>query len=133
MRFIERFFPPKTQEPKLKKQESTDTSTETAPLNVGDMVQHPLRSESVPIQYIGSEIYCFIPKAYLDDFDKRGKRTGTYEAIEGSPSYTELEKDSRFVKRKIRTEASAEIDFTNDVEQRTLVVPLSTLKPVGKQ
>ncbi len=93
---------------------------------VGDLVKHPFRDENVPILFLGLEIYVFINRAYLKEFEL-GKKIGTYEAIDGSESFISLESDSRFVKRKIRSEPSAEIDFTNDVEQRTLVVPISEL------
>lgn len=96
-------------------------------LHVGDMVEHPLRGEPTPILYIGDQIYSFVPKAYEAQFDA-GRIVVGYEVIEGSPAYHKLLVDLRFVKKFRRNERSAEIDFSSDIENRTLVVPLEKLK-----
>ena len=91
---------------------------------VGDMVQHPFREEIVPILWVGTQVYKFTPRAYAG---KPG-RVGAYDAIEGSLQYQELEANGGFVKELIKSEPSAEIDLSTDIEKRTLVVPLHALK-----
>jgi hypothetical protein len=93
---------------------------------VGDLVRHPFRDESVPILAIGTEVYRFVNRAYMHE--KKTVKTGSYEAIEGSPEFKELSKDERFVKEYFKSEPSAEIDLSTDIERRTVVVPLVHLK-----
>lgn len=98
-------------------------------LRVGDVVQHPFRDEPVAIQYIGTKIHTFIVQAYKDKFVTTGKREGAYDVIDGSPSCIQLQNDTRFALVQTKEgEPCAEIDLSSDIEERTLVVPLSKLK-----
>lgn len=91
---------------------------------VGDMVRHPFRDEIVPVEWVGTEVYRFTPHAYVG---KRG-RVGSYDAIDGSRQFRELEAHGGYVKQLLQSEPSAEIDLSTDIEHRTLVVPLRALK-----
>ena len=111
---------------------SAEEEKKTPEFKVGDLVRHPFRDEDVPILFKGTEIYIFVPKAYLDQFEIRGKKTGTYEAIDGSGQFNDLAANPNFVKQKLRSEPSVEIDLSNDVEVRTLVVPIEKLSPANR-
>ena len=111
--------------------EEKEKKEEPRKFKVGDLVKHPFRDENVPILFIGSEVHTFVPRAYLDLY-KAGRRVGTYDAIEGSPEFKKLDTDKRFVKQNPRRQTSAEIDLSNDLEERTLVVPLVDLKPADR-
>lgn len=100
------------------------TNPESAPLKAGDKVRHPFREEDVPVAWVGTQIYRFTPKAYAGS----RSRTGSYEAIDGSPQFQELDAQSGFVKELVRSEPSAEIDISSDIEKRTLVVPIDRLQ-----
>ncbi|MEK7094495.1 MAG: hypothetical protein AAB886_00040 [Patescibacteria group bacterium] len=98
-------------------------------LKVGDLVKHPFREGNTPILFLGDDIYVFVPHAYKKEFD-RGRRIGTYEAIDGSKQFQELSEDSRFEKVSARIQPSVEIDFSDEDEpERTLVVPIDQLFP----
>lgn len=89
---------------------------------VGDIVQHPFHNRNVPILYKGERIYIFRIKS------DHGNRTMGYEAIEGSAQYNSLSANTNFKKKFVRTQPSVEIDYSDDLEERTLVVPVSRLK-----
>lgn len=93
-------------------------------LAVGDFVFHPLRNEPTPVLAVGERIWQF---TLVDDKDKPD--AVVHEVIEGSPEFTLLKSmPSLFAGDFVRTELSAEIDNTDDIERRTLVVALAALR-----
>lgn len=103
-------------------------SKEQEPLRVGSMVRHPFRDEAVPILFTGEQMSTFVPSAYLSAYERRGRAPGSYDAIQGSDQYRELKRDPRFVEVKTREGRWAEVDFSSDIEIRTLVVPIDNLE-----
>lgn len=95
-------------------------------LAVGDVVMHPIRHEPTPVLAIGTRVWQFVA-----DEEHAKPDAVVHEVLEGSPEFRLLRSmRSMYRGAFMRKEWSVEIDFTHDIERKTLVVPMASLKKI---
>lgn len=92
----------------------------------GDRVVHPFTNNEVTVTSVGTRVADFVPQASQGN----GRvREGSYHVLVGSPEFSVLSKNRRFVLAGERdVPPSAEIESPTHIESRTMVVPIKSLK-----